>query len=65
VLHDQFLATTTSSGTVWRAFGSEEDAQTRYRHLGGVDRKKRVAYFNKEWWLGDVFCFGEVGFGRG
>eukprot|EP00434_Breviolum_minutum_P012074 symbB.v1.2.010646.t1/scaffold701.1/size171414/2 len=31
VLHDQFLATTTSSGTVWRAFGSEEDAQTRYR----------------------------------
>lgn len=31
VIHDQFLATTTSSGTVWRAFGSEEDAQTRYR----------------------------------
>eukprot|EP00913_Durusdinium_trenchii_P017120 g16100.t1 len=31
VSHDRFLATTTSSGTVWRAFGSEEDVQTQYR----------------------------------
>lgn len=31
VSHEQFVATTTSSGTVWRAFGYEEDVQTQYR----------------------------------
>lgn len=32
---------------------------------GGGWIEKHMLFCNIEWWVGDLFCFGELGFGRG